>query len=178
MDRNRSGTRVRNFMERRPVWALLVRVGVIASLMATAGCAGIRPATIPILFASGDAPATQLFWLHSYQIPNGMLVTGRIRAPLARLRSLSGHLDVTVRFADQRPDLVTETRWRTAPRRGRRTADFRAVIKTGAPDIITSIRVEYREGRGCSGQRLGPTAFDIEVIYQTTAFGRAYRQLE
>lgn len=151
MDRNRSEPGARNLITGQSMLPPFARVGVIASLMATAGCAGIRPATIPILLASGDAPATQLSWLRSYQIPNGMLVTGRIRAPLVRLRSLSGHLDVTASFADQRPDQVTETRWRTAPRRGRRTADFRAVIKTGAPDIITSIRVEYKEGRACSG---------------------------
>lgn len=151
MNRNLFGVWTSGLMVRGRAFPLVARLGLLSLLTAAAGCSGIRPAAIPISSGSAGLAAVQFSWLHSYRTGNGVLVTGRIRAPLARLRSLSGHLDVTASFADLRPDVVTETRWRTAPRRGRRTADFRALIKAGAPGTITSIRVAYREGRRCSG---------------------------
>jgi hypothetical protein len=90
MNRNGSepatGTRIAG----RRMLTLLARVGIVALLMAASGCTGIRSATTPILSKSGAAPATQLSWLHSYHMADGLLVTGRIRAPLSLLRSLSG----------------------------------------------------------------------------------------
>ena len=148
LHRDRADQSVRPVRQRS--WPTLIRAGLVASLFTTTGCIGMGPLALPILSQAAPASADQLSWLHAHQVPDGLLITGRIHAARSLLRSRIGHLDVTASFADQRPDMVAETGWGTTPRRGRRAAEFKVVMRTDAPGRVTAVLIEYNPGPRCS----------------------------
>jgi hypothetical protein len=107
------------------------------------GCSGLRSRDIPVAAASAPRDPFKIFWIHSYQVERGLLVTGRVLPRSSVARSSAGHLLVTANLADGR-QVLGRTRWTSLPRRGRGAASFSVLLPMTAPDQVSRIAIEYR----------------------------------
>lgn len=121
---------------------------ILVAGLALGGCS-VAPTPAPISVRTQSAVPIEPFWVRTYQVQSGVLVTGQVRSRGRVLSNLRGHLHVIATFVDGRAPLVAETRWGPSPRRGRGSAGFRSVLKAVAADQIERVTVEYVNGAMC-----------------------------
>ncbi len=118
--------------------------GVFASVLAgmVGGCT-IGP-SLEMPLSIQPSARLEIYWVHIYKNPKGLLVTGRVRRPSINMAPLWGHLHFAGVVDTGTPSPSVDARIGAVPARGNRSASFSALLRTDRPQDIRSVSISYR----------------------------------
>lgn len=118
--------------------------GAFASMLAgtLTACVGGPALEMPVSVQPSDR--LEIYWVHVYQHPKGLLVTGKVRRPSINMAPLWGHLHIVGAADPRTASPSVDARPGTLPARGNRSAPFAALLRTDRPQDVRSVSVSYR----------------------------------